>query len=64
MPVIDIKLWEGKTDDQAKENLIKDLTEAVVKNIGCPTQAVDICITEVPRKNWGKGGVVSSKLDL
>ena len=64
MPVVEIKVWEGKTDDDAKEQLIKDVSEAVQKNVGCPMQAIDICITEVPRKNWGKGGVVSSKLDL
>jgi len=64
MPIIEIKVWEGKTDDEAKENLIKDVTEAVVKNVGCPIKAVEVCITEVPRKNWGLGGVVSSKLNL
>ncbi len=64
MPEIEIKLWEGKTDDEAKEKLIKDVSEAVQKNVGCPMHAVSICIIEVPRKNWGLGGVVSSKLDL
>ncbi|MBN2142488.1 4-oxalocrotonate tautomerase family protein [Candidatus Woesearchaeota archaeon] len=64
MPIVNIKIWEGRTDDAAKENLIKDVTDAVVKNIKCPAQAVDVCIDEVPMKNWGRGGVVSSKLNL
>ena len=62
MPFIEIKVWEGKTKD--KEGLIKDITDAVVKHVDCPIEAVHVCITEVSRDNWSKGGVVSSKLDL
>ena len=31
MPVVEIKVWEGKTDDEVKENLIKDVRSTFVR---------------------------------
>jgi 4-oxalocrotonate tautomerase len=60
MPLVNIKLWTGRTAEQ-KEKLMKDVTETVCKSIGCPGEAVEVIITEVPKENWAFNGVPASK---
>ncbi len=55
MPFITIKSLEGRTVEQ-KKGLVKDITEAVVKNFGAPPEAVTIDIIEYSRENMAKAG--------
>jgi 4-oxalocrotonate tautomerase len=55
MPEVTIKIVEGRTLEQ-KRGLVKDITEAVVKNIGGSADAVTIDIIEYPLANKAKGG--------
>ena len=55
MPLVTIKILEGRTVEQ-KRGMVKDVTEAIVKNIGCPTQAVTIDIMEYSKENLAAGG--------
>ena len=51
MPLVTIKVIEGRTLEQ-KRGLAKDVTAAVVKNIGCPSSAVKIDIMEMKPENF------------
>jgi 4-oxalocrotonate tautomerase len=55
MPLVTIKLIEGRTRDQ-KRNMVKDVTDAVARNVGCPPQAVTIDIVEYNQENLSQGG--------
>ncbi len=55
MPSVSIRAVGGKTIEQ-KRGLVKDITEAVVKNFGVKPEAVTVDITEVSRENLGVGG--------
>lgn len=55
MPFVTIDIWEGRTVEQ-KRKLIKAVTSAVAEAIGCPEEAVDIVIRDVPKINWATGG--------
>ncbi len=55
MPFITIKSLEGRTVEQ-KKGLVKDITDAVVKNFGAPPEAVTIDIIEYSRENMAKAG--------
>lgn len=55
MPTVTIKLVEGKTVDQ-KRGMVKDVTDAIVKNIGCDPSVVRIDIQDVKRENAADGG--------
>ncbi len=55
MPLVTIKIIEGRTVEQ-KRGLVKDVTEAIVKNIGCPEDAVQIDIVDLKTENVAKGG--------
>jgi 4-oxalocrotonate tautomerase len=51
MPLVTIKVIEGRTLEQ-KRGMVKDVTAAVVKNIGCPPSAVNIDIVEMKPDNF------------
>lgn len=55
MPIMQVFLVEGRTDDQ-KAALISELTAAAVKTVGVTADAVHIVITDMPKENRGVGG--------
>lgn len=60
MPEVVIHLAEGRTVDQ-KRALMKDITDAVVKNANVKPEAVTVSIVEAPLINKMKGGVLFSE---
>jgi len=59
MPLVTIDIWEGRTVEQ-KRKLARAVTSAVVGAIGCPEEAVEIIIRDVPKINWATGGKLAS----
>ena len=55
MPTIVLHMLEGRTTDQKRE-LVKQLTEAMVKCLGVRPETVMIYIDEVSKENFGKNG--------
>ena len=55
MPLITVKAKEGRTVDQ-KRALVKDITEALVKNFKVKPEAVTIDIIEYSGENFANGG--------
>jgi len=56
MPEITISMAAGRTDAQ-KVAMMKDVTQALVKNLGVDPEAVVIHINEAPLVHKMKGGV-------
>lgn len=54
MPIISVKLLDGRTTDQ-KRTLIKELAEAAVRALGVPEQSVRVILTEIDAEHWGIG---------
>jgi len=63
MPVITIKTFEGKTKEQ-KKKWIEGVTRVSMEVTGLedPSRCT-VIIQEIPKENWGKGGVPASDLD-
>ncbi len=59
MPLITVKAIEGRTIEQ-KRGLVKDITQAVVKNFGVKPEAVTIDIIEYSRENFAEAGKLIS----
>ena len=60
MPEVVVYLAEGRSADQ-KKSLMKDISDAVVKNTGVPIEAVVVSLVETPKQNKAKGGVPFSE---
>ncbi len=56
MPLAQISLLEGSTDDQ-KRAVIQQVTDALVESTGVSKAAVRVLIIDLPSINWGVGGV-------
>jgi 4-oxalocrotonate tautomerase len=59
MPEVVVYALEGRSIEQ-KRGLVKDLTQAVVKNYGVPADAVVVTVVETTKQNKAKGGVLFS----
>jgi 4-oxalocrotonate tautomerase len=55
MPLVTIKIVEGRTLEQ-KRAMCKDVTVALVKNIGCKPEAVHIDILDLKKENLSQAG--------
>jgi 4-oxalocrotonate tautomerase len=55
MPEITISMATGRTDEQ-KAGMMRDITQALVKNLGIDADAVVIQINEAPLAHKMKGG--------
>jgi 4-oxalocrotonate tautomerase len=62
MPLVDIMLLEGRTQEQ-KKALFKAVTDAIVKSIGAPRDAVRITLYEVPMEHYSVGGMTRDERD-
>jgi len=61
MPVAQINILEGRTDEQ-KEMLIREVSEAISRSLDSPVQNVRVIITEMPKQHFGIGGQSVKKL--
>ena len=48
MPIVNVKLLEGRTDDQLKD-LVNEVTDAVEKTTGANKEAIHVVIEEMKR---------------
>ena len=60
MPEVYVHAIEGRSKDQ-KRALIKDITEAVVKNYKVQPEAVVVTMVESEKQDKMKGGVLFSE---
>jgi 4-oxalocrotonate tautomerase len=61
MPEVVVYILEGRTLEQ-KRGLVKDITDAVVKNAGTSAEQVTVSLVETQKVNKGKGGVLFSEM--
>jgi 4-oxalocrotonate tautomerase len=61
MPVIQITMREGRPPEK-KEELIKNVTETVSSTLGIRKEGVHIVLLEIPKDNFGHGGIPLSKM--
>jgi 4-oxalocrotonate tautomerase len=57
MPLVTVKAVEGRTIEQ-KRGLVKDITEALVKNFNAKRESVTIDIVDYSKENLAKGGIL------
>lgn len=60
MPLIQVTLWRGRTDE-VKAQLIANLTKATVQTLNIPDDHAWVILYDVGREDRGVGGVPASK---
>ena len=60
MPVVTIKMIEGRTDEQ-KHNLVEKVTDAISETVNAPKENVTIIIEEMKKEHYAVGGVRKSE---
>jgi 4-oxalocrotonate tautomerase len=60
MPIVTVAALEGRNVDQ-KRSLVKDVTEAVIKNFNVAPDSVTIIIQDLSKENLAQAGKL--KLD-
>jgi 4-oxalocrotonate tautomerase len=61
MPEVYVHAVKGRTAEQ-KKGLLKDITEAVIKNFGAQPESIVVSIIETDAADKSKGGVPFSEL--
>ena len=59
MPIVHVNVWKGFGEDKIK-TVIQKITDIFV-DLGIPDSAVEVVVHEIPKTNWGIGGVVASE---
>ncbi|HWL22854.1 MAG TPA: 2-hydroxymuconate tautomerase [Ureibacillus sp.] len=59
MPIVTVKLLEGRTDEQIKA-LVEKVTEAVVETVNAKPEAVTVVVEEMAKNRYATGGVRAS----
>ncbi|GAA6823410.1 4-oxalocrotonate tautomerase [Staphylococcus sp. 18_1_E_LY] len=59
MPIINVKLLEGRSDEQLKD-LVSEVTHAVEKTTGADKNAIHVVIEEMNAAHYGVAGVRKS----
>ncbi|GEL09075.1 2-hydroxymuconate tautomerase [Salisediminibacterium halotolerans] len=55
MPIVNVKMLEGRTDEQ-KRDLVKKVTDAVTESTGAPAERVSVVIDEMEPAHFGIAG--------
>jgi len=55
VPIAHLYILEGRDDDR-KERLIAEVTEAIHRSLDAPVESVRVIITEMPKGHFGIGG--------
>jgi 4-oxalocrotonate tautomerase len=59
MPLIEVRLLEGRSDEQ-KEKLLTAITRAVQESIGAPLSTIRVWIQEFSPKAYMSGGELAA----
>lgn len=60
MPVVNISMFEGRSDE-AKQNIAKEITTSIAKHTGVAPNYIYIIFEDVALKNWAIAGEVYSE---
>ncbi|WP_285289035.1 2-hydroxymuconate tautomerase [Apilactobacillus xinyiensis] len=60
MPIINVNLIEGRSEEQLK-NLVKDITTVVSKDTGAPEEHIHVILNEMRKDRYSVGGKLKSE---
>ena len=58
MPYVNLQITQGATRAQ-KSNLVRDITDALVRELGKQPEHIHIVIQEIQEEDWGYAGMLT-----
>lgn len=58
MPYINVQITKGATRQQ-KANIVRDMTESLVRELGKKPEHIHIVIQEIADEDWGFAGMLT-----
>ncbi|QGX38377.1 tautomerase family protein [Permianibacter aggregans] len=58
MPYVNLQITRGASREQ-KAQLVKDITDSLVRNLGKKPEHTHIVIQEIAEENWGFSGLLT-----
>ena len=58
MPYVNLQITRGASREQ-KAQLVKDITDSLVRNLGKKPEHTHIVIQEIEEENWGFSGLLT-----
>lgn len=58
MPYVNVQITQGATRTQ-KANLVRDITDALVRELGKKPEHIHIVIQEIQEEDWGFEGMLT-----
>lgn len=55
MPIVQMEILKGRTVEQ-KRQMVKEVTDAICKNLVCPPETVNIIIREMEKEHYATAG--------
>jgi 4-oxalocrotonate tautomerase len=55
MPTVRVEMFEGR-DREVKQKLATEITQLMIKTVGCTQDSVQVVFTDISKENWAMGG--------
>jgi len=61
MPYVNVKITKDGVTKSQKEQIVRDITNSLVKTLGKKPEHIHIVIDEVKTDNWGFAGMLTTE---
>ncbi|MCH7677683.1 4-oxalocrotonate tautomerase family protein [candidate division KSB1 bacterium] len=61
MPYVNVKITKDGVTKSQKEQIVRDITNSLVKTLGKKPEHIHIVIDEVETDNWGFAGMLTTE---
>ena len=61
MPYVNVKITKDGVTKSQKEQIVRDITDSLVKTLGKKPEHIHIVIDEVETDNWGFAGMLTTE---
>jgi len=61
MPYVNVKITKAGVTKSQKEQIVRDITNSLVKTLGKKPEHIHIVIDEVETDNWGFAGMLTTE---
>ncbi len=61
MPYVNLQITKGDVTREQKKQLVSDITDSLVKNLGKKPEHIHIVLQEIAEEDWGYSGMLTDE---